>query len=50
MAKCPKCGTEVTKPIKTWTMKPKRRAGPEIEISLYECPNCGAKFRIGRKR
>ncbi len=49
MAKCPKCGTEVRKPQKTWTMKPRKRSGPEIRISLYSCPKCGTKFRTGEK-
>ncbi len=46
--KCPKCGAEVEKPIKSWTMSPKKRRGPTILIELYECPN-GHKFRTGRK-
>jgi len=49
MAKCPNCGTEVEKPVKSWTMKPKKRRGPTILIELYECPKCGTKFRTGKK-
>ncbi|RLI13894.1 chorismate-binding protein [Candidatus Bathyarchaeota archaeon] len=49
MAKCPNCGTEVEKPVKSWQMKPKRRKGPTILIELYECPKCGTKFRTGKK-
>ena len=49
MVKCPNCGAEVSKPIKSWSMKPRRRSGPEIKISLYECPKCHTKFRTGEK-
>ena len=47
--KCPNCGAKVGKPIKSWTMRPKKRKSPIILIELYECPNCGQKFRIGRE-
>ena len=48
MAKCPKCGTEVTKAKKTWKMAGRPdKAGKrmQLEIGLYECPKCGAVFR-----
>ena len=45
MAKCPKCGTEVAKPKKTWKMAGRPdKAGKrmQLEIGLYECPKqCG---------
>lgn len=47
MAKCPKCGTEVESPMKTWTLAPKGRKG--VTIGLFKCPNCGAFFRSGIK-
>jgi hypothetical protein len=46
MAKCPKCGKEVSTPKKTWKMagKPdKSGKRNELTIGLYEC--CGKNFR-----
>lgn len=37
MAKCPKCGAEVTRPIKEWDLSPK------VHVKLYQ--HCGNKFR-----
>ena len=48
MAKCPKCGTEVSKAKKTWKMAGRPdKAGKrmQLEIGLYECPKCGNVFR-----
>jgi hypothetical protein len=48
MAKCPKCGTEVSKPKKTWKMagRPdKSGKRMELEIGLYECPKDHKPFR-----
>jgi uncharacterized protein (UPF0212 family) len=48
MAKCPKCGTEVAKPKKTWKMagRPdKTGKRMQLEIGLYECTKCGNTFR-----
>ena len=48
MGKCPKCGTEVAKPKKTWKMAGRPdKAGKrmQLEIGLYECPKCGNVFR-----
>jgi predicted RNA-binding Zn-ribbon protein involved in translation (DUF1610 family) len=48
MAKCPKCGTEVSKPKKTWKMAGRPdKAGKrmQLEIGLYQCPKCGNVFR-----
>mgnify|MGYP000194439455 FL=1 len=47
MPKCPKCGTEVEKPIKTWQLAPKGRK--PVTIGLFKCPNCGTFFRKGVK-
>jgi len=49
MAKCPKCGTEVEKPIKEWEIQPKRKKGPRVRISLFECPNCKTRFRTAKR-
>lgn len=43
MAKCPKCGTEVAQPTKTWTLAPKGRK--PVTVGLFKCPSCGAYFR-----
>jgi uncharacterized protein (UPF0212 family) len=48
MAKCPKCGTDVSKPKKTWKMAGRPdKAGKrmQLEIGLYECPKCKHVFR-----
>jgi len=37
MAKCPKCGKDVEKPLKEWDVNPR------LHVKLYEC--CGKKFR-----
>jgi uncharacterized Zn finger protein len=43
MAKCPKCGTEVASPVKSWQLAPKGRK--PITIGLFKCTNCGTYFR-----
>jgi hypothetical protein len=48
MAKCPKCGTEVSKAKKTWKMAGRPdKAGKrmQLEICLFECTKCHATFR-----
>ena len=49
MAKCPKCGTEVPVPVKSWpfTLKKSTEKGEESKraIGVFECPNCKARFR-----
>lgn len=48
MAKCPKCGIEVTSPYKTWYMVTRPGKTGErwkLMIGLFECSGCGAKFR-----
>jgi len=50
MAKCPKCGTEVSKPKKTWKLagRPdKSGKRMQLEIGLFECPkgHAHATFR-----
>jgi len=37
MAKCPKCGAEVTRPLKEWDLSKK------VHVKLYQ--HCGKKFR-----
>jgi adenine-specific DNA methylase len=46
MAKCPKCGKEVSTPKKTWKMagrKDKSGKRTELTIGLFE--HCGKTFR-----
>jgi len=46
---CPKCGTEVITPVKTWSIPSRRaaRRGEESKLvmGIFECPNCQARFR-----
>jgi len=47
MAKCPKCGKEVSTPKKTWKMPGKKI---ELTIGLFE--HCGKTFRsvLGKRK
>jgi len=48
LVKCPKCGAEVTIPIKTWPFsvrKPAKTEEPKTLMGIFECPNCKARFR-----
>jgi chromosome segregation ATPase len=46
LVKCPKCGGEVTAPVKTWTISPRKpREGSSKTMGIFECPNCKARFR-----
>ncbi|MEM3737356.1 MAG: chorismate-binding protein [Candidatus Bathyarchaeia archaeon] len=47
MAKCPKCGAEVSTPIKEWDVIPKGKKGPKLHVQLFE--HCGKKFRLAHK-
>jgi len=49
MAKCPKCGTDVSAPAKSWDVAPKKKAGPKLHVELFNCPKCGTKFRVAKK-
>jgi len=47
--KCPECGTIVSEPYKTWELVapfPDKKMRITVTIfGMYECPNCGKKFR-----
>jgi len=48
LVSCPKCGTEVPTPIKTWPIPSRKPLGKGEEPRLsgiFECPNCRARFR-----
>ena len=46
---CPRCGTRVDKPVKTWQLvSPMPDSKGRITITVmgvYECPNCGYRWR-----
>jgi septal ring factor EnvC (AmiA/AmiB activator) len=46
LVNCPKCGTDVSTPIKTWTIlsQQPREKQPKL-TGIFECPNCKARFR-----
>lgn len=48
MASCPKCGTDVSTPVKTWPIPSrgpmKEGVAPKL-TGIFECPKCKARFR-----
>ncbi len=55
MSVCPKCGTDVTKPIKTWSMvsRPSKKGEQfKLKLGLFICPECKKRFRnvVGKKK
>lgn len=48
MANCPKCGTNVSLPIKAWHIRSQDSARDDQQSKLtgiFECPSCSARFR-----
>jgi uncharacterized Zn finger protein (UPF0148 family) len=48
LIECPKCGAEVTDPLKTWSMvgKPSKTGERfKLVLGLFKCPNCEKRFR-----
>jgi uncharacterized coiled-coil DUF342 family protein len=48
LVNCPKCGTDVETPVKTWAIPSRRplREGEEPRLAgIFECPKCKARFR-----
>lgn len=46
--KCPKCGTDVTAPVKTWPIpsrKPTKKGEEPKLAGIFECTSCKARFR-----
>ncbi|RLG83294.1 MAG: chromatin protein Cren7 [Thermoprotei archaeon] len=47
--KCPKCGTEVKEPIKTWQLVapiPDKKGRITVTVmGVFQCPGCGYKWR-----
>jgi predicted RNase H-like nuclease (RuvC/YqgF family) len=49
LVECPKCGTEIETPVKTWSI-PSRKTiekgeKPKVVMGIFECPDCNARFR-----
>ena len=52
-ARCPKCGEEIARPRKTWTMtaRPDKRGNRlQLQIGLFQCPKHGAFRKALEKR
>ncbi len=52
MTKCPECGTPAEIPYKTWTVSRKTLktgGSTKIVFGMFECPECGNRFRAGAK-
>jgi len=52
---CPRCGTEVTKPTKTWSMvgRPSKTGERfKLTLGLFVCPECERRFRtvVGKEK
>lgn len=51
---CPRCGTRVTEPVKTWTIvSPIPDKYGRITVTVmgsFQCPNCGARWRDSIKK
>lgn len=48
MVNCPRCGTAVEVPVKTWAIPSRKplREGEEPRLAgIFECPKCGVRFR-----
>jgi len=51
---CPRCGTRVQEPVKTWTLvSPLPDKYGRITVTVmgsFECPNCGYRWRAVLKK
>jgi len=53
MAKCPKCGKEVSNPTKTWKMAGKPdKSGKKTELTIGLFNHCGTAYRavLGKRK
>ena len=50
MVKCSKCGSEVTNPIKTWTVTLGKTKKVRITFGTFTCEKCNRKFKASIKR
>ena len=49
MVECPKCGTAVASPFKTWSMigRPSKTGEQfKLTLGLFKCPRCEKRFRV----
>jgi len=48
LVQCPRCGTDVANPVKTWPIPSRKPLGvgetPRL-AGIFECPSCRVKFR-----
>jgi len=52
LVECPKCGIEVTAPVKSWSIrsrKPVKGKESKLVMGIFECANCKARFRAAIK-
>ena len=51
MTECSECGVKVGGPFKTWSVSRKTKSSGTIEVvfGMFECPECGNRFRAGVK-
>jgi len=45
---CPKCGSNDTKPKKSWVMK-NPKGETQTKVTIHLCRECGHKFRKGER-
>jgi len=48
LVNCPRCGTAVDVPVKTWAIPSRKplKEGEEPRLAgIFECPKCGVRFR-----
>ncbi len=49
LARCPKCGSDVASPVKTWPVPSRKTAvnsdRTKLVVGIFECPDCHARFR-----
>ena len=52
MTKCPECGVQAGVPYKTWSISRKSKSGDTTETTfgMFDCSECGHKFRAGVKK
>lgn len=53
MAICPRCGNDVTAPVKIWPTTSRnfiqQSQTPDVVVGIFECPKCKARFRASVK-
>lgn len=48
MPKCPKCGSESFKPLKSWELQ-SPKSEHKLKVTMMLCVNCGHKYRHTEK-